>query len=114
MSAGEHASLIPAISPPELYFCVRCFVYLHCKTKRNNEAVESLTKVYELEQAHRAVFGCCTDNIYAIILIQDTQATDVRKTNYLVLLDDAQTPHSRLLMFPLSILMEMDSLVNGK
>lgn len=66
-----------------------CIIGTKPANKRNNEAVESLTKVYELEQAHRAMFGYYTDNIYAIIFIQDTLVTDGGKANYLISLDEA-------------------------
>lgn len=57
--------------------------------RRNSEARESLKEVYELETAYRAMFGHYTDNIYAIVFIQDTLVTDGGKANYLVSLDEA-------------------------
>ena len=66
-----------------------CIIGTKPANKGNNEAVESLTKVYELEQAHQAMFGYYTDNIYAIIFIQDTLVTDGGKANYLISLDEA-------------------------
>ena len=59
------------------------------KNHRVNEAIESLTDVYELEQAHRAMFGVYTDNIYAIIFIQDTLVINGGKAYYRVILEDA-------------------------
>lgn len=59
------------------------------KTHRVNEAIESLTDVYELEQAHRAMFGVYTDNIYAIIFIQDTLVINGGKAYYRVILEEA-------------------------
>lgn len=57
--------------------------------KRDSEAQKSLTEVYELETAYKAMFGHYTDNIYAIIFIQDTLVTDGGNANYLVSLDEA-------------------------
>lgn len=57
--------------------------------KRDSEARKALMKVYELETAHKAMFGHYTDNIYAIVFIQDTLVTDGGKANYLVSLNEA-------------------------
>ena len=57
--------------------------------KRDSEARKSLTEVYELETAYKAMFGHYTDNIYAIVFIQDTLVTDGGKANYFVSLDEA-------------------------
>ena len=48
------------------------------------EAIKSLSKVYELETAYRAMFGHYTDNMYAIVYIQDTLVTEGGRANYLV------------------------------
>lgn len=48
------------------------------------EATKSLSKVYELETAYRAMFGHYTDNMYAIVYIQDTLVTEGGRANYLV------------------------------
>lgn len=57
--------------------------------KRDSEAPKALMEVYELETAYKAMFGHYTDNIYAIVFIQDTLVTDGGKANYLVSLDEA-------------------------
>lgn len=57
--------------------------------KRDSEARKALMEVYELETAYKAMFGHYTDNIYAIVFIQDTLVTDGGKANYLVSLDEA-------------------------
>ena len=56
--------------------------------RRNSEARESLKEVYELETAYRAIFGHYTDNMYAIVYIQDTLVTEGGRANYLVSLRD--------------------------
>ena len=56
--------------------------------RRNSEARESLKEVYELETAYRAIFGHYTDNMHAIVYIQDTLVTEGGRANYLVLLRD--------------------------
>ena len=56
--------------------------------RRNSEARESLKKVYELETAYRAMFGHYTDNMHAIVYIQDTLVTEGGRANYLVSLRD--------------------------
>lgn len=57
--------------------------------KRESEARKSLTEVYELETAYKAMFGHYTDNIYAIAYIQDTLVTEGGNANYLVTLERA-------------------------
>lgn len=52
--------------------------------RRNSEARESLEEVYELETAYRAMFGHFTDNMHAIVYIQDTLVTEGGRANYLV------------------------------
>lgn len=52
--------------------------------RRNSEARESLKEVYELEAAYRAMFGHYTDNMHAIVYIQDTLVTEGGRANYLV------------------------------
>lgn len=52
--------------------------------RRNSEARESLKEVYELETAYRAMFGHYTDNMHAIVYIQDTLVTEGGRANYLV------------------------------
>ncbi len=52
--------------------------------RRNSEARESLKEVYELETAYRAMFGHYTDNMHAIVYIQDALVTEGGKANYLV------------------------------
>lgn len=52
--------------------------------RRNSEARESLKDVYELETAYRAMFGHYTDNMHAIVYIQDTLVTEGGRANYLV------------------------------
>lgn len=56
--------------------------------RRNSEASESLKEVYELETAYRAMFGHYTDNMHAIVYIQDTLVTEGGRANYLVSLRD--------------------------
>lgn len=57
--------------------------------ERDSEPRRALLEVYELEMAYKAMFGHYTDNIYAIVFIQDTLVTDGGKANYLVSLDEA-------------------------
>lgn len=52
--------------------------------RRNSEARDSLKEVYELETAYRAMFGHYTDNMHAIVYIQDTLVTEGGRANYLV------------------------------
>lgn len=56
---------------------------------RDSEARKALMEVYELETAYNAMFGHYTDNIYAIVYIQDTLVTEGGNANYLVSLDEA-------------------------
>ncbi len=56
--------------------------------RRNSEARESLKEVYELETAYRAMFGHYTDNMHAIVYIQDTLVIEGGRANYLVSLRD--------------------------
>lgn len=61
----------------------------HSRLERSNsEARESLKEVYELETAYRAMFGHYTDNMHAIVYIQDTLVTEGGRANYLVSLRD--------------------------
>lgn len=57
--------------------------------KQDSEAWKSLMEVYKLETAYKAMFGHYTDNIYAIVYIQDTLVTEGGNANYLVSLDEA-------------------------
>lgn len=57
--------------------------------RRNLEARESLMEVYELETAYKAMFGHYTDNIYAIVYIQDTLVIEGGNANYFVSLSEA-------------------------
>ena len=54
------------------------------KDKLKEEAIISLSKVYELEMAYKEMFGHYTDNIYALVFIQDTLVTEGGKANYKV------------------------------
>lgn len=68
-----------------------CILWLrHARHEmRDSEARKSLMEVYELETAYKAMFGHYTDNIYAIVYIQDTLVTDGGKANYFVSLNEA-------------------------
>lgn len=57
--------------------------------RRDSEARKALMEVYELETAYKSMFGHYTDNIYAIVYIQDTLVTEVGNANYLVSLNEA-------------------------
>lgn len=46
------------------------------KDKLKEEAIISLSKVYELEMAYKEMFGHYTDNLYALVFIQDTLVTE--------------------------------------
>lgn len=54
--------------------------------KKNNkskeEALKSLSKVYELEMAYKEMFGHYSDNLYALVFIQDTLVTEGGRANY--------------------------------
>ena len=54
------------------------------KDKQKEEATKSLSKVYDLEMAYREMFGHYTDNLYALVFIQDTLVTEGGKANYKV------------------------------
>lgn len=54
------------------------------KDKLKEEAIVSLSKVYDLEMAYREMFGHYTDNLYALVFIQDTLVTEGGKANYKV------------------------------
>lgn len=59
-----------------------CIVGTKPTNKRNNEAVNSLRQVYELEMAYKEMFGNYTDNLYALVFIQDTLVTEGGNANY--------------------------------
>ena len=46
------------------------------KDKLKEEVIISLSKVYELEMAYKEMFGHYTDNLYALVFIQDTLVTE--------------------------------------
>ena len=52
--------------------------------KLKEEATKSLAKIYKLEMAYKEMFGHYTDNLYALVFIQDTLVTEGGKANYLV------------------------------
>lgn len=52
--------------------------------RRDSEARKALMEVYKLETAYKAMFGHYTDNIHAIVYIQDTLVTEGGRANYLV------------------------------
>lgn len=54
------------------------------KDKLKEEAIVSLSKVYDLEMAYREMFGHYTDNLYALVFFQDTLVTEGGKANYKV------------------------------
>lgn len=59
------------------------------KDKLKEEAIISLSKVYELEMAYKEMFGHYTDNLYALVFIQDTLVTEGGEANYLISLLEA-------------------------
>lgn len=44
--------------------------------KLRDEVTMSLSKVHELEMAYKEMFGHYTDNLYALVFIQDTLVTE--------------------------------------
>lgn len=52
------------------------------KDKPKEEAIKSLGKVYELEMAYKEMFGHYSDNLYALVFIQDTLVTEGGNANY--------------------------------
>ncbi len=52
--------------------------------KLKEEATKSLGKIYKLEIAYNEMFGHYTDNLYALVFIQDTLVTEGGKANYKV------------------------------
>lgn len=50
--------------------------------KLKEEAIRSLHTVYELEMAYKEMFGHYTDNLYALVFIQDTLVTEGGRANY--------------------------------
>ena len=50
--------------------------------KLKEEVTGVLNKVYELEMAYKEMFGHYTDNIYALVFIQDTLVTEGGEANY--------------------------------
>ena len=59
-------------------------VYYSKTVKLKEEVTGVLNKVYELEMAYKEMFGHYTDNIYALVFIQDTLVTEGGKANYKV------------------------------
>lgn len=57
------------------------------KIKLRDEVTMSLSKVHELEMAYKEMFGHYTDNLYALVFIQDTLVTEGGKANYHVTLE---------------------------
>lgn len=57
--------------------------------KLRDEVTMSLSKLHELEMAYKEMFGHYTDNLYALVFIQDTLVTEGGKANYLVTLERA-------------------------
>lgn len=57
--------------------------------KLRDEVTMSLSKVYELEMAYKEMFGHYTDNLYALVFIQDTLVTEGGEANYLISLLEA-------------------------
>lgn len=52
--------------------------------KLKEEARKSLCKIYNLEMAYKEMFGHYTDNLYALVFIQDTLVTEGGDANYKV------------------------------
>lgn len=52
------------------------------KDKLKEEAKRSLHKVYDLEMAYKEMFGHYSDNLYALVFIQDTIVTEGGRANY--------------------------------
>lgn len=50
--------------------------------KLKEEVTGVLNKVYELEMAYKEMFGHYTDNLYALVFIQDTLVTEGGEANY--------------------------------
>lgn len=59
-------------------------VYYSKTVKLKEEVTGVLNKVYELEMAYKEMFGHYTDNLYALVFIQDTLVTEGGKANYKV------------------------------
>lgn len=59
-------------------------VYYSKTVKLKEEVTGVLNKVYELEMAYKEIFGHYTDNIYALVFIQDTLVTEGGEANYLI------------------------------
>lgn len=59
-------------------------VYYSKTVKLKEEVTGVLNKVYELEMAYKEMFGHYTDNIYALVFIQDTLVTEGGEANYLI------------------------------
>lgn len=57
--------------------------------KLKEEVTGVLNKVYELEMAYKEMFGHYTDNLYALVFIQDTLVTEGGEANYLISLLEA-------------------------
>lgn len=55
--------------------------------KLRDEVTMSLSEVNELEMAYKEMFGHYTDNLYALVFIQDTLVTEGGKANYHVTLE---------------------------
>lgn len=51
-------------------------VYYSKTVKLKEEVTGVLNKVYELEMAYKEMFGHYTDNLYALVFIQDTLVTE--------------------------------------
>ena len=59
-------------------------VYYSKTVKLKEEVTGVLNKIYELEMAYKEMFGHYTDNIYALVFIQDTLVTEGGEANYLI------------------------------
>ena len=57
--------------------------------KLRDEVTMSLSEVNELEMAYKEMFGHYTDNLYALVFIQDTLVTEGGEANYLISLLEA-------------------------
>ena len=65
-----------------------CYSLYEKRDKRNSEARKFLKEVFELETAYKDMFGHYTDNIYALVFIQDTLVTDGGKAIYQITIQE--------------------------
>lgn len=79
--------ILYALALIAIIFSVLLGVHYTKNVKLRDEVTMSLSEVNELEMAYKEMFGHYTDNLYALVFIQDTLVTEGGKANYHVTLE---------------------------